>query len=172
MSAGSSPAATTTWLSRYEHAILLTMKTDDAPAAAARRARLAQLIKERRQELRLSVHQAARRAGVARNTWDAAERGLHPLAELSTLRVEAALQWTPGSIREVLHGGGPEIASVGPVESGPPVPGFDLRAEIDRVSRLPETADTKLFVIRRILDLYDEAANHAGEAPRAGAPSL
>jgi transcriptional regulator with XRE-family HTH domain len=69
--------------------------------------RLGQAMRSRRLYLGLSVHQAARIAGVARNTWSGAETASRQLTERNHAGVERALYWSPGSVAAILAGRDP-----------------------------------------------------------------
>lgn len=71
------------------------------------RVRLGRAIRRRRLHLGLSVHQAARHAGVARNTWSGAESAARQLTERNYAGIESALYWQPGSVEAILAGGDP-----------------------------------------------------------------
>jgi hypothetical protein len=79
------------------------------------RERLANAMADRRRELRLSVRAAAQRAGVDRATWTSAEAATRRIAEYNYAGIEAALDWEPGSVDQVLAGGTPtpRISSAG-----------------------------------------------------------
>lgn len=91
------------------HAILKAM---DTPAQ-----RLGHLVQERREALGIyTVVDAASRSGLSRETWAKVERG-DPAAPVTYRKVEALLQWEPGSAGLVLNGGEPTIRSArGPAE--------------------------------------------------------
>ena len=79
---------------------------DDQVAAdldPARRQLLARWIRERRVARGLSVEAASKAAGIARNTWRAAELG-QPVQDGNLGRIEQALAWAPGSVLGVLSG--------------------------------------------------------------------
>ena len=117
------------------------------------------MIRARRRELRLSERQAATRAGVARNTWAAAEEGARQPAERSVAGIEVALRWATGSVDQILAGGKPTPQEDQPEAAPPPsLPaGFDLDAEITRAAHLDVSPQTRLTIIRRLIDLYEEA---------------
>lgn len=79
--------------------------SDEAPEAALQR--LADLVKHRRNQRRLSVRQAAEQAGIARNTWSAVEEGKRT-HDKSHAGIEIALAWAPGSIAAIKSGGDPQ----------------------------------------------------------------
>ena len=73
------------------------------------RRHLADLVKNRRIELNLSVRQAAENAGVARNTWAAVEDGTRRTADNNYAGIERALQWAQGSILRIRRGLEPSV---------------------------------------------------------------
>jgi hypothetical protein len=119
------------------------------------RARLARLIAERRRELGLSAARAAVLADVARNTWATAENGAREVRDENFAGIERALHWHAGSVAIVLEGGEPTALPTAE-PGGVPAP-LDVHGEIDRISQLPIPAEVRLDLIRRVLDLYEEA---------------
>lgn len=71
------------------------------------RQRLGQAMRGRRLHIGLSVHEAARTAGVSRNTWSGAESAARQLTERNYAGIERALYWAHGSVAAVLAGRGP-----------------------------------------------------------------
>lgn len=69
------------------------------------RQRLGALVKQRRQELGLSVKRAAEMAKVDRNTWIALEAATRSLTDAKWVSVEEVLQWPSGSIQKIVEGG-------------------------------------------------------------------
>lgn len=132
------------------------------------RTRLARMIRARRLELRLSERQAALRAGVARNTWASAEEGTRQPAERSSAGIEEALGWEHGSIDVIMAGGKPRFV-IDLQDHKPPSPDSDVQREIERISKLDLPATARMDLIRRVLDLYEEAA--AEKQERQQAPS-
>ncbi|MBN1174217.1 MAG: helix-turn-helix transcriptional regulator [Micromonosporaceae bacterium] len=134
-------------------------------------------MRQRRLELGLSVRAAAHMAELNRATWSSAERGARALRQHNQANIERALGWTPGQAARILSGA-PEAAATragrptsgastvsrpgtGPSPSGAGTPAFDLRVEIERVSRFNLPADVRLQLIHRILDVYDQATVQA-----------
>lgn len=72
---------------------------------AETRARLAAAVGARRIELGLSVREAAKRAGVDRDTWTAIEEGTRNTRADKYAGIEQALMWVRGSIEAILGGG-------------------------------------------------------------------
>lgn len=68
--------------------------------------RLADRIRARREQLRLSVRRASRDARVTRITWDRWEKGTLPY-ERHWRAIERVLGWEPGSVQVILAGGEP-----------------------------------------------------------------
>lgn len=122
-------------------------------------AKLGQAVKERRLELGLSVRTAAAQADINRATWGTLEEGDRRLSRHLWKSVEATLSWTPGSIDRILAGGNPTPLRDDKSETIKLAlpPGFDLAAEIERISRLDIPARTRLELARRITDLYEQA---------------
>lgn len=65
--------------------------------------RLAKAVRERRIELRLSVREASKRAGISRNTWQAVEEGTRAMRDHNYAGVEQALEWPPGHVLAILE---------------------------------------------------------------------
>lgn len=74
------------------------------------RQRLALAVKDRRQQLGLSVRAAADNGDVARGTWTALEDGTRRTSDNNYAGIERALHWAPGSIAVILSGGTAVIA--------------------------------------------------------------
>lgn len=69
--------------------------------------RLGTLVQERREALGIyTVVDAASRSGLSRETWAKVERG-DAAAPVTYRKIEALLQWEPGSAGLVLNGGEP-----------------------------------------------------------------
>ncbi len=90
-------------------AIMYAMTTSNDPTE---RLKLAELVRNRRLHLGLSVRQAADAAHVARGTWTALEEGARRTADNNYAGIERALNWTPGSITNILNGGAPGILHI------------------------------------------------------------
>lgn len=69
-----------------------------------RREFLGETVLDRRQDLRLSKEEAARRGGMSVKTWTAVEDG-KPVRTTTYVGVEDALEWKRGSVSAVLDGG-------------------------------------------------------------------
>jgi transcriptional regulator with XRE-family HTH domain len=65
------------------------------------RRRLAQLVKQQRQNLGLSVRAAAKNAGVDRATWTGLEEGSRETQDRQFAGIERALDWPPGTIDQI-----------------------------------------------------------------------
>ncbi|WBB94267.1 hypothetical protein [Verrucosispora sp. WMMC514] len=72
------------------------------------RTRLAQLMDERRIQLRYRWIDVAARADLNKETLRAIRYDTHDIRPLSKRGIETALSWTPGSIDKILNGGDPE----------------------------------------------------------------
>ncbi|GGK62280.1 hypothetical protein Sme01_04250 [Sphaerisporangium melleum] len=70
----------------------------------ANRARLAELLNERRLELRLRWTDVSELAGVTRETLRQVRRGEGEIRELTKRGIETAMQWSPGSVDAILRG--------------------------------------------------------------------
>lgn len=123
------------------------------------RERLGQQVALRRTQLGLSVSAAARIAQIDRGTWAGVEKAVRLTEQYNFAGIERALQWAPGSIAATLAGGNPTPQQDGQHEAIEPAlpPDFDLRAEIERISRLDIPARTRLELAKRITDLYEQA---------------
>lgn len=73
--------------------------------------RLGRAVARRRTELKLGVEQAARLAGMSKDTWYKVEgsptRPVRPVRDTTYTRVDEVLQWAQGSCESVLDGGEP-----------------------------------------------------------------
>lgn len=74
------------------------------------RARLADLMNQRRLELRLTWDEVARTAGIHRETLRVIRSGSGSLRDLTKSGIENALEWRPGSIDAILEGRDPAVA--------------------------------------------------------------
>lgn len=64
---------------------------------------LGEVIRNRREQLKLSQVAAAKRAGISRSTWIELEAGVRPEPQSSTLdRIDTALDWKPGTLRSLV----------------------------------------------------------------------
>ncbi len=82
------------------------MHSEDSSAAA----RLARLVKARREELELTQREAADLAGLGLSTWQGVEYGKRNGVGRETRHgVEDALGWTRGSVKAVIDGHDPEV---------------------------------------------------------------
>ncbi|MBN1174299.1 MAG: hypothetical protein JXA67_19170 [Micromonosporaceae bacterium] len=136
------------------------------------RERLAQEIRGRRRELRLSLREAAKRAGIARNTWSGVEDETRIAQDTTYAGIEAALEWAPGSIEAILAGGNPTPGDPLP-ETLPPQhldEPFDLDEELERIQALDLPAHLRLRLMRRMTQFYAQAQAEQ-RAQRKAAPS-
>lgn len=124
--------------------------------------RLAQWIRKRRIELGLSQRTAADRAGIARNTWIAAEDGARRVYDENYAKIERALQWLPGSIGLILEGGDPHIELWPAPASASPNEADDLA----RIAALPIPASRKLEMVRVYLEIASQAQAERDEDER------
>lgn len=86
------------------------------------RRRLAQLVKQQRQNLGLSVRAAAKDAGVDRATWTGLEDGSRETQDRQFAGIERALNWPPGTIDQIRRD---ELPSAVPVSTLPSQSGID-----------------------------------------------
>ena len=93
-----------------------------------RREFLGETVLERRQDLRLSKEEAARRGGMSVKTWTSVEEG-KPVRPTTYVGVEDALEWKRGSVSAVLDGG-----DAMPVEP----PADDEQVEVEYAVRVLE----------------------------------
>lgn len=124
--------------------------------------RLAQLVRERRLELKLGIEPAARLAGMSKDTWKKVEASRSDVRATSYTGIERALQWAPGSCSRVLEGGEPVISETSPAAAGggiAVIPKEDLKRQVgDAVNSAAIgfkgdlTADEILDLNRRVLD--------------------
>ncbi|WP_250029673.1 hypothetical protein [Paractinoplanes maris] len=77
------------------------------------RRRLAEAVRARRLELRLSVRAAATQTGVARDTWIGLEEATRRTAETNYAGIERTLQWEPGSVLAILESRDPTTKDAG-----------------------------------------------------------
>lgn len=112
------------------------------------RERLGRLMQERRKVLRLSVRRAAQLAGLDRDTWAAAEEVRRRLSEFNYAGVEAALEWTPGSVDDILAGREPRVREA---DTGDTIELHDEELELVRTD-----ASLSPDMKKRIIDLILE----------------
>ncbi|WP_328941591.1 hypothetical protein OG259_07910 [Streptomyces sp. NBC_00250] len=96
---------------------------------------LAQAVKNRRIELGYGYKTAAKKAGIAFETWKRIETG-QPVRDLSYSRAEPVLHWAPGSCVAVLEGKSPVLVTPAESASGvsiSPMPAEALDAVKDVV---------------------------------------
>lgn len=67
---------------------------------------LAETARKRRQDLRLSKEEAARRGGMSVKTWTNVEDG-RPVRDTTYVGIEDSLEWERGSVAAILDGGDP-----------------------------------------------------------------
>ena len=133
------------------------------------RQRLGELVLARRQELGLSLREAARRAGIMRPTWTGMEHGSRRTAAYNFAAIERALDWRPGSIEAVLAGGQPEAgqASTSSSEaSGPDGGGAGQRDPADGPS--DPAATTAAVRWSDVVAVLDDHLRSIGQAGAAG----
>jgi len=124
--------------------------------------RLAQLVRERRLELKLGIEPAARLAGMSKDTWKKVEAARSDVRATSYTGIERALQWAPGSCSRVLDGGEPVISEASPAAADggiAVIPKEDLKRQVgDAVNSAAIgfkgdlTADEILDLNQRVLD--------------------
>jgi hypothetical protein len=135
------------------------------------RERLANAMANRRRELRLSVRAAAQRAGVDRATWSSAETATRQIAEYNYAGVEAALDWQPGSVDQILAGGTatPRPAGTTPttaaqrddvleIVANDPDLDAQMKYEITKliVARRESTRAAEIDEVSRLIDLFKQ----------------
>lgn len=112
--------------------------------------RLAELVQERRVELRLGIVPAANEAGMSKDTWKRVEAGL-PVRATTYPGIEHALQWAAGSCRAILEGAsGPVV--VRPVDGGHVI-ATDLAAQVEDSVKLAAIAVSDNLTASEIRDL-------------------
>lgn len=79
--------------------------------AVRARIHLGNLVRDRREELGLSVREAARRTPIDRDTWTSLEAGRRSFRSFQRRKVEHVLGWAAGSIAGILAGNDPRIAT-------------------------------------------------------------
>ena len=125
-------------------------QVDPVPADIdpSRRQLLARLIRERRVARGLSVEGASKAAGIARNTWRAAELG-QVVQDGNLGRIEQALAWAPGSVLGVLNGATdePRSADFDPIDAKPVGSGVD---PLDLSVLAPEDQDFLRGIYERL----------------------
>lgn len=126
--------------------------------------RLAELVRERRSTLGLSVRAAAAKASINRATWTAVELQETRLSRHLWAAVEQALRWSPGSIERILEGHPPATP---PVDVVRPPAKIDLDYELDRVRALDIPPRTKLRLIQALIELAGQAQEAESGAPNA-----
>lgn len=98
-----------------------------------RREFLGETVLERRQDLRLSKEEAARRGGMSVKTWTSVENGKE-VRPTTYVGVESALEWKRGSVGAVLDGG-----DATPLEP----PADDEPVEVEYAARVLELVRTQ-----------------------------
>jgi hypothetical protein len=124
------------------------------------RARLGQLIEQRRKTLGLSLSAAARAAGINRATWVGTERVTRRTAEYNYVAIERVLGWAAGSVDAILAGSEPAAVQgrVGPLSPR-------VVADVEMVSRLDMPAADRLAMIRSVVALHEEMLAEQQQAP-------
>lgn len=139
------------------------------PRVTLDRNRFGALVRERRQQLNLSMVELRDAGGPVPATTSKIERGLEPNPARSTFeRLDRALQWVPGSASRAWHGGNPS-----PIESVTPAEGLISRPHAQRPSDtivvshqlLPALSKvaTRLRTARRAHDLPDDVVSSLDE---------
>ena len=96
------------------------------PIKPAERRRLAELMDERRAELRLRWRDVADLGGVSYEVIRSVRNGNGEIRRLTERGVEDGLRWAPGSVRAILGGGDPRPA--GEPDTLPPMSDDERRA--------------------------------------------
>ncbi|WP_344610337.1 hypothetical protein [Dactylosporangium salmoneum] len=152
---------------------------------------LGELLEPARADLRISVREAARRAGISDTRWrqlvagtasgGAGQRISVRPTERTVVAMALAVKADPGAALGAAGFDaepGPKLAAVvdevwakishlqpsGGSPARTPVrqgQGFDLQYELTRIRRLDEPAQVKLALIQGVLDLYEEARHEA-----------
>jgi DNA-binding XRE family transcriptional regulator len=122
------------------------------------RRHLADLVKNRRIELNLSVRQAAENAGVARNTWAAVEDGTRRTADNNYAGIERALLWAPGSILRIQRGHEPLIEAPSQTPTSPTTQPDDADEALIKIMRSDRLTDQEKAQIVRLLIAERERA--------------
>ena len=92
------------------------------PNAPGARQRLAELMDERRRELRLRWQDVAETGGLSLKTLHSVRTGTAGIAPLTERGIEVGLRWEAGSVGAVLTGGEPQPARVPPLAAVPAAP--------------------------------------------------
>lgn len=99
--------------------------------------RLAELVRNRRVELRFGIAPAAQEAGMSKDTWKRVEAGM-TVRSTTYPGIEHVLQWAPGSCRAILEGSsGPVV--VDPIGGGTVI-ATDLANQVEDSVRLAAIA--------------------------------
>lgn len=125
-----------------------------------RREFLGETVLERRQDLRLSKEEAARRGGMSVKTWTSVENGKE-VRPTTYVGVEDALAWKRGSVSAVLDGG--DATPMEPVTEDEPI-------EVEHAARVLELVRAQYGeeVYRAAIARLDEGRT-GREVPRRGA---
>jgi transcriptional regulator with XRE-family HTH domain len=144
--------------------IIYPMSSRDATAEDPQsQHRLAQLVRERRTQLGLSVRAAADRSGIARGTWIALEEGTRRTADRNYAAIERTLRWATGSAQQVADGGEPTPLAETAEPADYTAPGTTERDEaLLKVLRSDLPEDKKEQIIRLLI-----AEKHAADRARA-----
>ncbi|WP_158566473.1 helix-turn-helix domain-containing protein [Micromonospora craterilacus] len=125
---------------------------------------LGELVRQRRENLRLTIDAAATAAGISRGTWINLEGDARQTHPHNYAGIEHALMWAPGSIRAIRNGGSPT-----PLDAGI----HDELAHVERVvrsistnpnrsERLRGRADSILEQIRSLREAEQREARERG----------
>jgi hypothetical protein len=112
--------------------------------------RLAELVRQRRVDLRLGIEPAAKLAEMSKDTWKRVEAGLTVRATTYP-GIERVLQWAPGSCMQIIQG------AVGPVVVQPAGEGIviaeDLAGQVEDSVKLAAIAVSDNLTAAEIRDL-------------------
>lgn len=135
------------------------MTTDSGRDPA--RARLADLMDERRRQLRLTWDEVASRASIHRETLRNLRTGVSAnLRPLTKAGLEGALKWKDGSVDAILAGGAP-------TPSGEPEPSDKFRAGIETANAVLDAMEEDPDLRRRLRKILSAASGQESEVNRS-----
>lgn len=121
---------------------------------------LGETARKRRQDLRLSKEEAARRGGMSVKTWTAVEDG-RPVRDTTYVGIEDALEWERGSVAAIIDGG--DAVPLEPEQPSEPVE-VEYAARVLDLVRQQYGEDVYKAAIARL-----ERDNPGSEGSRRGA---
>ncbi|WP_431728655.1 helix-turn-helix domain-containing protein [Verrucosispora sp. TAA-831] len=125
---------------------------------------LGELVRQRREDLGLTVIDAAAAAGISRGTWINLEAGARKTLPHNYVGIEQALAWAPGSIRAIQRGGSPTPANARTTTDLDEIERMvrAYSANPNRSERVRGRADSLLELIRSLREAEQREARERG----------